>query len=137
MAVKRFSVSMEGELVERFDRFLEERGYENRSEAIRELIEDAIIRRDYENPEMESIGTLAIVFDHGKHLDHRLQSARQKYLDEIVASMHVQIGEERSLEIIVIRSTAGRIQEISNHLVGIRGVLYGELLLNAPENTAF
>ncbi|RKZ29705.1 nickel-responsive transcriptional regulator NikR [bacterium] len=132
MSVKRFGVSIENELAENFDSYIAERGYENRSEAIRDLIRAALAERQLENPEAPAVAALAIVFDHGKHLNHRLVHEQHKHIDEIISSLHVHMDEERCLEVVVLRGTSGRISKIADKLISIRGVLRGEIILKAP-----
>ena len=129
MATKRYSLSIEAELADRFDDFVAEKNYENRSEAIRDLMRKAIAETEIENPETMVIATLSIIFDYGKHLNHKLVHEQHKYLDEIVSISEVHLSEESSLEAIIIRSTAARAMEISSHIIGIRGVVSGKLSL--------
>jgi len=133
MALKRFGISIEEDLAADFDRLIEERGYENRSEAIRDMMRSALAERKLADPDMPSIGAVAIVFDHGRHLNHRLVHEEHRHIEEIISTMHVHMSEERCLEIIVIRGKASRVKEIADSFIGIRGVLYGELILQTPK----
>jgi len=132
MAIKRFSISVEEELMGEFEKFIEERGYENRSEAIRDLMATAISENRLENPDTPAIGAHALVFDHGKHLNHKLVHEQHRHLDNIVGTLHVHIDEERCFEVTVIRGTAGEIQSISDTMSRIRGVIGGKLIYKQP-----
>lgn len=132
MATKRFSISVEEELVEKFEDYIQKRGYENRSEAIRELMTVAISESKLEDPETPAIGAHALVFDHSKHLNHKLVYEQHKHLDEIVGTLHVHIDEDRCFEVTVIRGTAGTIAEICDEMSRIRGVISGKMIFRQP-----
>ena len=132
MATKRFSISVEEELVEEFEDYIQKRGYENRSEAIRELMTAAISESMMEDPEMPAIGAHALVFDHNKHLNHKLVHEQHRHLKNIVGTLHVHIDEKRCLEVTVIRGTAGEIAEICDEMSRIRGVISGKIIFRQP-----
>ena len=128
MALKRFSVSMEEELAEDFDRFVENTGFENRSQAVSQIIGDVLARREVLDPETPAIAAVSLVFDHGKHLDHKLVKKQHKYLENVVSVLHVHISEERCMEVLVIRGTKREIRLAADELMGVRGVLMGEVI---------
>ncbi len=132
MATKRFSISVEEELVEEFEDYIQKRGYENRSEAIRELMNAAISESRLEDPETPAIGAHALVFDHSKHLNHKLVHEQHRHLDNIVGTMHVHIDENRCFEVTVIRGTAGEIASITEDMSRIRGVISGKMIFRQP-----
>ena len=129
MTTKRCSISIEPELADRFDKYLNEMGYENRSEAIRELIKQALAKNEMSDPDANVIGTLSIIFDHGKHLNHKLVHEQHKYIEHILGVSEYHLSTERSIQIITIKATAARAVEISTRIVGIRGVEFGDLTL--------
>jgi CopG family nickel-responsive transcriptional regulator len=129
MTTKRCSISIEEELAARFDELFTEMGYETRSEAIRDLIQNALVKNEIENPDVRVIGTLSIIFDHGKYLSHKLINEQLKYIGDIVSISKVHLSAEMTFEAIIIRSTAGRAMDISSRIIGIRGVSFGELTI--------
>jgi len=119
-------------LVDIFDIFVEARGYYNRSEAIRDLFQNAVADSELSDPEKPAIGAFGLVFDHSKHLNHKLVHEQHRYLEEIVGTMHVHIDESRCLEVTVLRGTAGKIDRIADKLSRIRGIISGKMIFEAP-----
>ncbi|WP_457741294.1 nickel-responsive transcriptional regulator NikR, partial [Thermococcus sp.] len=98
MKVVRFGVSVPEELLEKFDRIIEEKGYVNRSEAIRDLMRDFIIRNEWEIGDTEVAGTITMLYNHDEaDVVKELLDLQHEYLDEIVSSIHVHMDEHNCL----------------------------------------
>ena len=65
--LKRFGVSLESELLNKFDKLLEIEGYSNRSEGIRDLIREALVKKEWLDGETETAGVVIIVYNHHQH----------------------------------------------------------------------
>lgn len=101
----RFSVTMEAELLGRFDALVARRGTRaNRSEAVRDLVREALVEHRVENPDAEIAGTITMVFDHHEsELSDRLNAIQHQYIHEIVSTVHVHLDSRNCLEVIVMR----------------------------------
>ena len=127
----RFSVAMPEDLLVRFDQLVARRGLaKNRSEVVRDLVRDALVSDASGVPGTEVLGTLTIAFDHhASDVQEKLHHIQHDYFDSIVATMHVHIDEDSCLEVIVLRGETTLVQQISNLILGTKGVKNGRLVL--------
>ena len=127
--LKRFSISVDDDLLSRFDKLLVDEGYGNRSEAIRDLIRDALVRREWESDDSIATGTVVLVYDHHKHdLMKKLTDIQHEGFDVIVASLHTHLDEHHCQEIIVMRGSVAEMKYLANRLISTNGVKHGQLL---------
>ena len=130
MKVVRFGVSVPEELLEKFDRIIEEKGYVNRSEAIRDLMRDFIIRHEWETGDTEVAGTITMLYNHDEaDVVKELLDLQHEYLEEIVSSIHVHMDEHNCLEVVIVKGKASRIKEIADRLLSLKGVKHGKLVM--------
>lgn len=130
MKITRFGVSVPDELLEKFDRIIEEKGYVNRSEAIRDLMRDFIVRHEWEEGDAEVAGTITIVYNHEEaEVVKELLGLQHDYVEEIVSSLHVHMDEHNCLEVVVVKGKASRIKEIAERLISLKGVKHGKLVM--------
>ena len=126
----RFGVAMDEELLGRFDELVAQRGIAaNRSEAVRDLVRDALVDEQWEAPDEEIVGTVTMVFDHhANDLAEKLDSLQHAHHDKVVSSMHVHLDAHNCLEVIVVRGGSGEIRTIAEALLGTKGVKHGKLV---------
>lgn len=125
----RFAVSLDRELLESFDRVLEKRGYDTRSEAVRDLIRDRLVTQDWDEKE-ETIGTITLVFNHHQYsLSDEITSKQHEHHSLIVSSMHVHLDYDNCLEIIAVKGRGKEIRKLADSLISIKGVKHGKLTL--------
>ncbi|QDA30853.1 nickel-responsive transcriptional regulator NikR [Thermococcus indicus] len=130
MKITRFGVSVPDELLERFDRIIEEKGYVNRSEAIRDMMRDFIVRHEWEQGEGEVAGTITMLYNHDEaEVVKELLDLQHDYLSEIISSIHVHMDEHNCLEVIIVKGKANRIKEIADRLLSLKGVKHGKLVM--------
>lgn len=128
MSLVRFGISLDNVLLERFDSLIEGEGYSNRSEAIRDLIRDALVMEEWETSTTETVGAITIVYSHDKReLTDTLTDLQHRYYNAIVSSMHIHLDEHNCLEVIVVRGKAKDIKVIADRLIGTKGVKHGKL----------
>lgn len=124
--ITRFGVSLDEGLLAKFDRLLRRKGYRNRSEAIRDLIRDSLVRDQWEAGDAETVGTLTLVYDHGtRELGERLAELQHAHYKAIVSTLHVHLDAHHCLEVLVLRGRAGLLKGIADRLIGTRGVKHG------------
>ena len=127
--VKRFGVSLENELLEKFDTLLLEEGYSNRSEAIRDLIRDSLVRREWEEKESEIAGVAILVYNHHEHeLAQKVTDIQHHHFSFVIASMHAHLDEHNCLEAILMRGKANEIKRFADSLIRTRGVKHGQFV---------
>jgi CopG family transcriptional regulator, nickel-responsive regulator len=133
----RVGVAIDAELLEAFDTLIAQRGYANRSEAVRDLIRAELNQTRIESPTQAVVGALAIVYDHNvRLLAERLTQAQHEHHDAIVSTLHVHLDHDHCLEIIVLRGPRAEVQSVSDRLISTKGVLQGKLTLAAMEPQA-
>ncbi|HPR83899.1 MAG TPA: nickel-responsive transcriptional regulator NikR, partial [Pontiellaceae bacterium] len=101
--MERFSISMEDDLVQKFDGHLERRGYSNRSEAVRDLVRKALIDEEWQAGE-EVVGVITLVYDHHqRQLQDKLTAIQHDHHDRIISSTHVHMDHHNCLEVIIVK----------------------------------
>jgi len=134
--IVRFSVSLESDLLEQFDRFCEEEHCATRSEAIRQLLREKLTHRAWESDEHEVAGTLTLVYDHHRaQLRDRLLEVQHDHAEMVVATLHAHLTHDLCLETIVLRGPAGRLRQIASELKGLKGIYKGELVMASAEES--
>ncbi len=127
--LKRFSISLEDTLLDRFDEMIATEGYSNRSEAIRDLIRGLFVQKEWLQGDKETAGVAVIVYDHHRHeLARKLVDVQHHDFKCIVSSLHTHLDEHNCLEVIVLRGKAKKIQKLADSLISTRGVIHGRFI---------
>jgi len=125
--IVRFGVSLEKELLDKFDKLSKEKQYPNRSEAIRDLIREELVKREWVEGK-EVAGAITLVFDHHKReLMNTLTDIQHDFYQLIISSQHVHLDHDNCLEIIVVRGKPRGVKELADKLRATKGVKYGSL----------
>ncbi len=135
--VLRFGVSIENDLLENFDRLIANRGYATRSEALRDLIRDALVqsRLDAQSQETEVLGSLTLVYDHHAHdLTEQMTELQHASHELVVSVLHVHISHDDCMEVIVLRGQGGKVRTLADSLLSLKGVKHGKLFVTLPSN---
>lgn len=130
--ISRFGVSVDDELLKSFDSLINGQGYENRSEALRDLMRDALIKSRIEtSPEnAEVLGSLTLVYDHhATDLNDKMNELQHEHHDSVVSVLHVHVSHDDCMEVIVLRGGLRKIRALSNVLLSLRGVKHGQLFV--------
>jgi CopG family nickel-responsive transcriptional regulator len=126
--VARISVSMSKGLLRKLDRMVREKGYDNRSLAIGDMIADNLVEHQKELGDTEAVGTVTLVYDHHKpHVQETLTELQHDHLQTIVSTLHVHLDHHHCLEVLVVRGKASLINAFANQLIGAKGVKHGKL----------
>ncbi len=129
--LKRFSISLEDSLLSDFDQYIERQQYNTRSEAIRDLIRKALIRREWETDKMV-MGVISLVYDHHQHqLQRKVTEIQHEFHRYIVSTTHVHMDHDNCLEVIVVRGKAGAVRSLADQLIALRGVRNGNLSMSS------
>jgi len=125
----RFGISIDGRLLQRFDALLQDKGYVNRSEAIRDLIRAALVEQEWARGDEETVGTVTLVYDHHtRDLADRLTEQQHAHHDAIVSALHVHLDAHHCLEVVVVRGKAKEVRRLADELIGTKGVKHGKLV---------
>ena len=125
----RFGISIDETLLEKFDELIDGKGYKNRSEAIRDLIRNALVEDEWGNDESETVGTVTIVYDHHtRDLGDKLTEHQHSHHDSIISAMHVHLDHHHCLEVVVVRGAARDVKRLADELIGTKGVKHGKLV---------
>ncbi len=129
--LKRFSISLEEELLVRFDAYIETKGYSNRSEAIRDLIRKTQVSEEWER-DSEVVGVVTLVFNHHKpQLQEKITELQHDYHQLITSTTHVHMDHHNCLEVTIVKGTASTVQELAAQLMALRGVKDGNLTMSS------
>ncbi len=125
--LKRFGVSMESWLLEKFDNYIRDHAYTNRSEAIRDMVRKSMVEEEWAH-DAETVGAITIVYNHHvPELSSRLTQLQHDFPGQVIASMHVHLDHDNCMEVIVSQGKARQIKELADRLIALRGVLHGTL----------
>ena len=126
----RIGVAIDSDLLAKFDELILQRGYTNRSEAFRDLICEELVRKTWETPESEVVGTVTLVYDHHvRMLGDRLTDIQHDHHHNILSTMHVHLDHNNCLEVLVVKGKAKAVQKIADALISTKGVKHGRLIL--------
>ena len=127
----RFTISLENKLGERFDQFIQERGYKNRSEAVRDLIrekleKDSLITED----NSDCIGTLTYIYNHEERdLARRLAGAQHQYHDLCISTSYVLLDHDNRMETVALRGKVKDVTTFAEHIISQPGVRHGQIYI--------
>jgi CopG family nickel-responsive transcriptional regulator len=128
----RFGVSISKQLLTKFDRLIVQKGYNNRSEAIRDLIRNQLVELEWENEDEEVAGTVTLIYDHHvRGLTELLMELQHGYHDLILSTMHLHLDHHNCLEVLAVRGTAQNVRSIAEHLISVKGVKHGKLTITS------
>ncbi|HIW01217.1 MAG TPA: nickel-responsive transcriptional regulator NikR [Candidatus Desulfovibrio intestinipullorum] len=124
--VVRLGVSLPSDLLRPFDRLVERRGYQSRSEAIRDLIRKTLIEEEWKESASDVAGTLTLVYDHhNRDLPGRLMDIQHDHHDLVVTTQHVHLDHHNCLEVLVLRGPAREIERLADRIIACNGVKHG------------
>ena len=127
----RFGVSIDEELLGKYDQYLAERGYATRSEALRDLIRDALIQQRIEaDANLSALGSLTLVYDHhARTLLQEMSEIQHDFHHLILSVMHLHVSHDDCMEVLALSGRVKEITELANRLLSLKGVKNGKLFL--------
>ena len=130
--MQRVTVTLDDNLMTELDRLIERRGYQNRSEAIRDLARAGIAQAacDAETSSADCVATLVYVYDYEtRDLSQRLMGSFHNHHDLALSTLHVHLDHESCLEVAVLRGKTVQVQDMADHVMAERGVRHGRLIM--------
>ena len=126
--VSRFSISLPPSLLRQLDEMSGDKGYDNRSLAIADMIRDRLVEHRQKFGNEDIAGTITLVYDHHKpHLQATLTDIQHDHHDVILSTVHVHLDHHNCLEVLLVRGKAAVIKKIADELIGAKGVKHGKL----------
>ena len=126
--VVRFTVSVPQKLAKQLDRMTREKGYDNRSLAVADMIRDQLVEHHQNYGDRDIAGTITLVYDHHKqHVQAALTDIQHDHHDVIISTLHVHLDHDNCLEVLAVRGKAGTIKTIADELIAAKGVKHGKL----------
>jgi len=120
--LKRFTISLDEKLLDKFDTFIKQQKYVNRSEAIRDLIRSSFVEEEWQ-ADKDVIGVISMVYDHHQpNLQEKVTEIQHGYHHQIVSATHIHMDHHNCLEVVIVKGKAGSVNELSDRLRSLRGV---------------
>ena len=128
--MKRFGVSMEKDLLKELDSFIENKGYANRSEAIRDFVRENLASQKVTRKDQPVVATLTMIFEHEKReLAGKLTKHQHSRHGLVVSSTHIHLDKHNCLEVIILKGKAKEVKEMADNLMTARGIIHSKLIL--------
>ena len=129
--LKRFSISLEEDLLAGFDDYIVRHGYSNRSEAVRDLIRKVLIKDEWAD-DSEVVGVVTMVYDHHKsQLQERITELQHDFYELITSTTHIHMDHHNCLEVTIVKGKASQVQNLAGRLIALRGVKDGSLTMSS------
>ncbi len=133
MNIKRFGVSLEEDLLDELDELVRKQQFPNRSQAIRHLVREQLIKQRYVENENVA-GAIVLVYDHHKRdLNNRAIKLQHQYEELVLSVQHVHLDHDLCLESIAVRGKAKDLVDLADKLIAIKGMIHGRLVMTVLE----
>lgn len=127
----RTGLSLEQDLLAKFDQAISRKHYQNRSEAIRDLIRDYLVAEEIDK-NVDVVGTLTLIYDHHRpNLTEKLVEAQHRAGGKVLAATHVHLDHHNCLEVIIMKGRGGDLKDLANGILSLRGVKHGQLVITS------
>jgi CopG family nickel-responsive transcriptional regulator len=129
--MQRITITLDDDLVAELDRFIDARGYRNRSEAIRDLARAGVQRAtEDEHPDAECAAAVVYVYDHEtRELPRNLTREYHHHSDLSVATFHIHLDRDSCMEVTALRGRTFEVRHFAEHVIAERGVRHGSIVL--------
>ena len=129
MGVVRFGVSLDKEIMQELDSYVTVNGFPNRSQAIRNLIENYAVDQKWQC-DNQVAGAIVIVYDHHKrNIDNEINEVQHEHHHLILSTQHVHLDHETCLETIVVKGRATELTVLADKIIALKGIHHGKLIM--------
>jgi len=133
MAVVRFGVSLEHELLDALDEYVVDNHFANRSQAIRQLINNNLVEKKWQCNNIVA-GSITLVYDHNKRdILNNLTNVQHSYNSVILSIQHFHLDSDHSLDVIAVKGIAKTLTELSDKLKAVKGIQHGKLTMSRAD----
>jgi CopG family nickel-responsive transcriptional regulator len=135
--LSRIGVSIDSALLHRFDSFIADQGYENRSEAFRDLIRDRLVGSVVVAGNALVVGTVTLIYGHHTRLlPEKLTDLQHEHHAIVISTLHAHLDHENCLEVVVLHGRSKDVQRLADRLISTKGVQHGRLVMSSPETVS-
>lgn len=135
--LSRIGVSIDSALLRRFDTYISDKGYDNRSEAFRDLIRDQLVNSVVIADNAFVVGTVTLIYDHhARLLPEKLADLQHDHHELIISTLHAHLDHETCLEVVMLRGKSKGVQRLADQLISTKGVQHGRLVMSSPETVS-
>lgn len=135
--LSRIGVSIDSALLRRFDTYISDKGYDNRSEAFRDLIRDQLVNSVVIADNAFVVGTVTLIYDHhARLLPEKLADLQHDHHELIISTLHAHLDHETCLEVVTLRGKSKDVQRLADQLISTKGVQHGRLVMSSPETVS-
>ena len=128
--VTRFSVSLDKKLLRELDRMAREKGYDNRSLAVADMIRSHLIEHWQQMGKGEIAGSITLVYDHHQHhLQDLLTELQHEHRGVVISTLHCHLDHDNCLEVLAVRGQAPSIKKLADAMIAAKGVKHGQLTI--------
>jgi len=125
--VFRFGISLDKDLLEKFDLLIKNKNYSNRSEAFRDLIRQELVKKEWRE-DREVAGAINLIYDHHKReLLNKITDIQHDFQKLIISTQHIHLDHDNCLEIVAVKGNPKEVQLLADTLTSIKGVKHGAL----------
>ena len=133
MAVTRFGVSLDEEVLKQLDKYVVDYNFPNRSQAIRKIFENSLIEKKWKSDQLVA-GAIILLYDHHKgDVTTRLNDLQHDYFEVILSTQHFHLDHDNCLEIIVVKGSAIILTQLADKLIGLKGISHGKLVMSSAD----
>jgi CopG family nickel-responsive transcriptional regulator len=131
--LSRIGIALDSDLLKRFDRSIERRGYTNRSEAFRDLIRDRLVTEQTAAPDSIVVGTVTLIYDHhASGITEKLTDLQHAQHELVVSTSHAHLDHDSCLEVLIVHGKSAQVAHFADSLIGLKGVQHGRLVMTVP-----
>lgn len=129
--MQRVTITIDDELMETLDRYMEAGGHQNRSEAVRDLVRAGLLKEPVVDDSARAcVAALVYVYDHHtRQLSKKLVHDHHSHADMSLATLHIHLDEATCLEVSLLKGQKSEVEHFASHLIGEKGVRYGQLVI--------
>lgn len=126
----RFGISLEKELLNKFDRLIREKNYTNRSEAFRDLIRQELVKKEWQEGK-EVAGAITLIYNHRKReLINKVTDIQHHFQRVIISTQHIHLDHNNCLEVVAVKGSSREVQRLADTLKSIKGITHGTLSMS-------
>jgi CopG family nickel-responsive transcriptional regulator len=130
LKIIRFGVSIEKELLKKFDDLIKKEQYSNRSEAIRDLIRKTLVKKEWETKAIV-IGNISLVYDHHKReLVEKLLEIQHNFHSLVISTQHIHVDHNNCFEVVIVKGKAEQVRKLAQKMQSEKGVKYLNLSMS-------
>jgi CopG family nickel-responsive transcriptional regulator len=130
--VSRISISLPEKLLADLDRMVKQRGFESRSQAVNEMLHQALLEHKNDVGDDVMVGIIALFYNNAvPGLQKQLADLQVRYIDEVISSLHIHLMNNKTMEVVLVQGPARALQTIADEMTSRRGVISGKMHLVA------